>query len=79
MARQPLVGASHCFRLIRTIDRATKARGVTAESGSGTVEDDRRKEVLSTRVRCAPVKLAVRYGPIDSQTRLSKLPVWLVE
>src|SRR5262245_22510610 len=52
---------------------------VTAESGSGTVEDDRRKEVSSTRVRCAPVKLAVRYGPTDSQTRLSKPPLWPVE
>src|SRR5262249_57420690 len=25
MARQPLVGASHCFRLIRTMGRATRA------------------------------------------------------
>ena len=25
MAKQPLVGANHCFRLIRTIERATKA------------------------------------------------------
>src|SRR5262249_55962416 len=28
MARQPLVGARHCFQLIRTMDRATKARSV---------------------------------------------------
>src|SRR5262249_15631336 len=26
MARQPLIGASHCFRLIRTMEHATKAR-----------------------------------------------------